>query len=85
MQGRPLGVFLAETGHERPSHAKKGTRRPGHVKAPKEGWTSAKAAQAAVRAAPTDGYKSDAERMEEEALNRVGQRRRRRWVGRLAP
>ena len=87
--GRPLGLFLTEQGlaHDHYRAGKKGKHRPGHPRPRKEGWTSQRgAASARAAAAPSGyrsdggGYKSDAERMEEDALSRVGQRRRRRCV-----
>ncbi len=76
---RPLGLFLEESQLLKDRPHRKGRKRPGAVKGSKEGWTSSRGAGAAARAATSsasrpalDGYRSDAEQMEAEALARVG-------------
>ena len=86
---RPLGLFLEDNQLLKDRPHRKGRRRPGAMKGSKDGWTSGRGAGAAARAAASsasrpalDGYRSDAEQMEAEALARVGQRR---WAGSPAP
>lgn len=84
---RPLGLFLVENNllHGDKPASKKGKKRPGAIRIAKDGWTKPVAAKAAVAAPRTPGASSggaysDAEAMELEALARVGQRRRRRFM-----
>lgn len=84
---RPLGLFLAESNLAHNERGKRGgKRRPGASKGAEEGWTSgsaARAAAAATAAAAVFRAANEAEQMELEALNRVGQRRRRRFANDL--
>jgi hypothetical protein len=81
--GRPLGRFLLESNLLAPErHRRHGRRSP---KVPSEGWSSAArpaAAPAAASASPSteSQQRTPAELAELAALQRVGQRRRRRWL-----
>lgn len=81
--GRPLGLFLTDNNLIQENNSKKGKKRPGLPKAARQGWSSNSVgtfARDATTSQPTDGYRSDIEQAEAQALARVGQRRRRRWL-----
>eukprot|EP00887_Chlorella_sp_A99_P006276 scaffold3.g6276.t1 len=77
--GQPLSLYLLNSGLEREERRpRKGKRRPGAPREPREGWSKGPHPRAAAAAA--SGAMSDAEAAEAQALARVGQRKARRWM-----
>lgn len=83
--GRPLGAFLTETNHMTTSRYQKKGR--GRIKEPKNGWGSASSrppvsSNTHERAPATRVSRvlTEAEHAELAALEKVGQRRQRRWL-----
>ena len=83
--GRPLGLFLTETNHMT-SHGRSDGKRRGRAKEPSHGWSSSHrpAVSTATTQEPSQPRPSrtltDAEHAELIALEKVGQRRQRRWL-----
>jgi R3H-associated N-terminal domain len=81
--GRPLGVFLMETNHITDPHRRLGKKGRGRTKEPANGWSSSSRLSKTAHEDPQPGVsrdRTDAEHAEHAALEKVGQRRQRRWL-----
>lgn len=78
--GRPLSVFLTESNLMTP-HSRRSSKRTGPGKEPSSGWSSSTSRSAAKGTLSNPARElTEAEIAELAALERVGQRRQRRWL-----